>query len=113
MAYSSILGADSAPARPSGRGADLLGPSDNSDSGSDAIGTDEALEDSDSAGTGARGAVAGVDAREGSDIMPDRIVSLADGDSLPEVDPDSLELTDLDADDVTGLPSDDAAEDRR
>jgi len=112
MAYSSILGADSAPAQPSGRGADLLGPSDSSDTGSDSIGTDEALEDSDSGGTGARGAVAGVDAREGGDILPDRIVNMADSEALPDSDPDSLELTDLDADDVTGLSGDDAAEDR-
>ncbi|QJW85436.1 hypothetical protein HK414_25195 [Ramlibacter terrae] len=75
MAYSSIPGADSAPAQPSGRDADLLGPSDRSDSGSDSIGTDAAMEDTDSTGTGSRGAVAGSDAREGGDIMPDRIVN--------------------------------------
>jgi len=50
MAYSSIMGADPAPTNPSGRGADLLGPSDNSDSGSDTIGTSEAHEDSDARG---------------------------------------------------------------
>ena len=33
MAYSSILGADTAPVQPSGRDSDALGPSDNSDSG--------------------------------------------------------------------------------
>ena len=38
MAYSSILGADRAPVQPSGRDAELLGPSDSSDSGSDALG---------------------------------------------------------------------------
>ncbi len=42
MAYSSIVGADVAPTHPSGREADLLGPSDNSDSGSDTVGTSEA-----------------------------------------------------------------------
>ena len=36
MAQSSILGADIAPMQPSGRSADMLGPSDSSDSGSDA-----------------------------------------------------------------------------
>jgi hypothetical protein len=107
MAYSSILGADSAPSNPSGRDADLLGPSDNSDSGSDTIGTDEAHEDSDAVGTGSRGAVAGRDAREGADIMPDRVVNLrdggevtnlADGNGFPEADPDGMEMTDLDDD---------------
>ena len=47
MAFSSIMGADEAPEEPSGRSADVLGPSDNSDSGSDTIGTHEAHADSD------------------------------------------------------------------
>lgn len=97
MAYSSILGADSAPVQPSGRDADLLGPSDNSDSGSDTVGTDEAHEDSDSRGTGARGAVAGSDAREGADIMPDRVVNLKDAEVSLESDEEALGMTDLDA----------------
>ena len=59
MAYSSIMGADKAPLFPSGRSADLLGPSDNSDSGSDALGTSEIHGDSDSVGTGERGVVSG------------------------------------------------------
>jgi hypothetical protein len=108
MAYSSILGADSAPAQPSGRDADLLGPSDNSDSGSDTIGTNEAHEDSDAAGTGARGAVDGVEGREGGDIMPDRIVNLADGEGFPQADPDGMEMTDLDNDDVQASADADA-----
>ena len=62
MAYSSILGADPAPAQPSGRSSDLLGPSDSSDTGSDAVGTGEDYADSDGAGTGERGAVFGPDA---------------------------------------------------
>jgi hypothetical protein len=103
MAYSSILGADTAPTHPSGREAELLGPSDNSDSGSDTIGTHEPHADSDSRGTGERGAVAGADVREGSDIMPDRIVNLADGevaaaDSISAADAaaDLEDFTDLD-----------------
>jgi len=98
MAQSSILGGDIAPAQPSGRGSDLLGPSDNSDSGSDAVGTDELHEDSDAAGTGERGSVAGGDAREGGDILPDRLTRVRDGEGLPEADPDTQEYTDLDAD---------------
>jgi hypothetical protein len=114
MAYSSILGADPAPAQPSGRSSDLLGPSDSSDTGSDAVGTREDHADSDGAGTGERGAVYGPDAVEGADIAPDRIVRMsAEGDSgedlgeavedgpgsgngFPEADPDGQEFTDLD-----------------
>ena len=112
MAFSSILGADSAPAQPSGRDADLLGPSDNSDSGSDTIGTSEAHEDSDSVGTGSRGAVAGPDAREGADILPDRVVNLADGEGFPEADPDGMEMTDLDNDDAQALADRDTSDDQ-
>lgn len=110
MAYSSIMGADVAPGNPSGRDADLLGPSDNSDSGSDTIGTSESHEDSDSVGTGSRGAVAGPDAREGADILPDRVVNLADGEGFPEADPDGMEMTDLDSDDAQAMADGDASD---
>lgn len=110
MAYSSILGADNAPTQPDGREAELLGPSDNSDSGSDTIGTLEADQDStDSVGTGDRGAVAGPDAREGADIMPDRVVNLADGEGFPEADPDGMEMTDLDNDDAQAMADEDTS----
>lgn len=95
MAYSSIVGADVAPQQPRGRDSDLLGPSDNSDSGSDTVGTSEEHADSDSRGTGERGAVAGSDAREGGDILPDRVVNLAAGEVRVE---DLAEMTDLDED---------------
>jgi hypothetical protein len=99
MAYSSILGADKAPTQPSGRDAELLGPSDNSDSGSDTVGTHEAHADSDMAGTGERGSVTpGGEAREGGDILPDRVARLEDGEGFPEADPDGSEMTDLDVD---------------
>ena len=112
MAYSSILGADNAPTQPDGREAELLGPSDNSDSGSDTIGTGEAREDSiDSGKTGDRGAVAGRDGREGADILPDRVVNLADDEGFPEADPDSMEMTDLDNDDVQAMADRDTAAD--
>ena len=97
MSYSSICGADVAPVLPSGRDAQLLGPSDNSDSGSDALGTSEAYGDSDAAGTGERGSVAPGDSREGADILPDHVVRLAEGEGVPEEDPDTHEFTDLDA----------------
>jgi hypothetical protein len=109
MAYSSIMGADKAPTNPSGRESELLGPSDNSDSGSDTIGTSEAHEDSDSRGTGERGAVAGSDAREGADILPDKVVNLADGEGFPEADPDTMEFTDLDSEDLEVQADRDAA----
>ena len=114
MAYSSILGGDPAPMEPKGREAELLGPSDNSDSGSDTIGTGEASEDTiDSAKTGERGAVAGADAEIGGDIKPDRIVNLADGEGFPEADPDGLEMTDLDAEDVQAMADDDTSDQDR
>ena len=110
MAFSSILGADPAPIQPSGRGADLLGPSDNSDSGSDTLGTHEAHADSDAVGTGERGSATPDEDREGADILPDRVVrlgsggqdageeALATGEGFPAADPDAQEFTDLDAD---------------
>ncbi|MDB5954310.1 hypothetical protein [Ramlibacter sp.] len=113
MAYSSILGGETAATNPSGREAELLGPSDNSDTGSDTIGTHEAYEDSDAAGTGERGAVVGADAREGGDILPDRVVNLADDEGFPEADPDALEMTDLDNDDVEALADRDGSEEDR
>ncbi len=96
MAYSSILGADKAPAVPSGRGSDLLGPSDNSDSGSDALGTSEIHGDSDSVGTGERGVVSGADAKEGGDILPDRVVRIGGPDGSPDSDTGDEAFTDLD-----------------
>jgi hypothetical protein len=100
MAYSSIVGADTAPAQPSGRSSDLLGPSDNSDSGSDALGTEELHGDSDSTGTGERGVVTGIDGKEGGDILPDRVVRLGPDDGSGEGGPDAgsldEEFTDLD-----------------
>lgn len=110
MAYSSIMGADSAPTNPAGRDADLLGPSDNSDSGSDTVGTSEAHEDSDSVGTGERANVAGRDGREGGDILPDKVVNLADDEGFPEADPDSMEMTDLDNDDAQALADQDESD---
>jgi hypothetical protein len=113
MAYSSILGADTAATNPSGREAELLGPSDNSDSGSDTIGTIEADQDTtDASGTGDRGAVAGPDAREGADILPDRVVNLADGEGFPEADPDGMEMTDLDDDAQASADGDSSGDDR-
>ncbi len=97
MSYSSIYGADVAPTQPIGRNAELLGPSDNSDSGSDALGTPEAYGDSDAAGTGERGSVTPGEAREGADILPDHVVRVGGNEGFPAEDQDAREFTDLDA----------------
>jgi len=106
MAYSSILGAETAPTQPSGRDAELLGPSDSSDSGSDAMGTAEVHADSDAGGTGERGSVTPGEGREDGDILPDRIVNLKGGEVVPDDSTDSM--TDLDSD-AADLDSDDEA----
>jgi hypothetical protein len=62
-------------------------------------------------GTGERGVVAGRDAREGSDILPDRVVNLAEGEV--EADLEGLEMTDLDAEDLQVTADRDAAGDER
>lgn len=112
MAYSSILGADPAPSRPSGRDADLLGPSDNSDSGSDAIGTHESHADSDAVGTGERASVTPGALIEGGDIMPDRVIraGIDTGDTLAETGADGGEFTDLDASEPSAGLDEDAAD---
>jgi hypothetical protein len=107
MAYSSILGGEKAPEQPSGRDAYLLGPSDNSDSGSDTVGTWEAHADSDAVGTGERGSVTPGEAPEGADILPDRVVRAADSGGFAADEVDAAELTDIDADE----PLDDLDED--
>lgn len=76
MATSSILGGERAPSHPDGRGANRLGPSDSSDSGSDALGelSSEALEsDSDRYGTGDRASVNPRDSAMAADVRPDHI----------------------------------------
>ena len=65
MATSSIVGGSRLPEDTSGKDLHALGPSDNSDSGSDAVGAygdDELSSDSDAVGTGERASVgAGAD----------------------------------------------------
>jgi hypothetical protein len=112
MAYSSILGADRAPVQPSGRDAELLGPSDSSDSGSDALGTDELHGDSDASGTGERGSVDAREDREGADILPDHIVKAGGGEVFPDSDVDAEEFTDLDVDASGASESDEDGESR-
>ncbi|MBL0726646.1 hypothetical protein [Piscinibacter sp. HJYY11] len=124
MATSSILGGNTAPQRPLGTGADLLGPSDSSDSGSDvqgerALATDaddggtgaipaELDSDTDSRGTGERAAAIGTEPRDGGDIMPDRVIRTSDAlDDADRLDVDELVVDDDDSDSGEEDPADD------
>lgn len=76
MAKSSILGGERAPVQPSGKGSDLLGPSDSSDSGSDAMGefsAEQLNSDTDRFGTGERASVDPDESGASTDILPDRV----------------------------------------
>jgi hypothetical protein len=76
MATSSILGGDWVPKRPSGTDVGSLGPSDSTDSGSDARGAfddDELSSDTDAEGTGERSSVDPRSGRSDIDILPDHI----------------------------------------
>lgn len=76
MATSSILGGSKLPEEVSGKDMHALGPSDNSDSGSDvtgAYGDEQLSSDSDSYGTGERSEVGFDSGKTGADILPDHI----------------------------------------
>ena len=76
MATSSILGGSHLPEEISDKDLHALGPSDNSDSGSDAVGAygaDELASDSDAAGTGERAAVGTGGSQHNVDILPHHI----------------------------------------
>ena len=120
MAQSSILGGERAPTQARGRSADLLGPSDSSDSGSDVMGempmatdTDGGLvgaitldvdSDSDTAGTGERASAVPSHERDAGDISPDHIESL--GDDLLESDAlEDDEEPDADGEPMAGVNS--------
>lgn len=103
MATSSLLGGVPMPEEISGKDLEALGPSDNSDSGSDAkgaYGDDELDSDSDSVGTGERAAVGKGGERADADILPDHLES--DGTDLSDEGADSVadveELQNLAAD---------------
>ena len=122
MSHSSILGGDRAPQQATGRDADMLGPSDTSDSGSDIQGatrlkTDtpegemggatpvEIDSDSDSGNTGERAEAVPEGARDGADIAPDRIAGSKDAlDSADSIsgDDDSIESLADDREDEDG-----------
>jgi len=86
MATSSILGGERAPITPKGTDAESLGPSDSSDSGSDASGTHEAA------------AEGGLETPTNADILPDRVGVLPDAAAQIEGsvdDPEALSAQDL------------------
>lgn len=122
MATSSILGGSKLPEEISGKDMHALGPSDNSDSGSDAMGAysdDELSSDSDSAGTGERATMGMGRGHADADILPDQIeqppgadaqtgLDEAAGDDLDdlseveELADDSDDSDDLEADEGNG-----------
>ncbi|APW37382.1 hypothetical protein RD110_09440 [Rhodoferax koreense] len=91
MATSSILGGEHMPEPIPGKDTDALGPSDNSDSGSDAqgaYGDGELANDSDAAGTGERASIEGMDLSD-RDILPDHVERESDATSDEPIDIDS------------------------
>ena len=107
MATSSILGGAHLPEHVRGKDTNALGPSDNSDSGSDAqgaYGDDEMASDSDAAGTGERASVGlGLDPSD-IDILPDHI----EGGEDEFESTDGSELDDQEVAGVHDLAADDA-----
>jgi hypothetical protein len=115
MATSSILGGSKAPEEISGKDLQALGPSDNSDSGSDAVGAygdDELSSDSDAVGTGERASAGLGRSQPDADILPDHIEQApgddADADLDSETGDDLNDLSEVDdlADDSDDLDID-------
>jgi hypothetical protein len=101
MATSSILGGAQRAESVIGKDTGALGPSDNSDSGSDALGAygeDEMSSDSDAVGTGERSTVGSGMEKAGFDILPDHVESVDASDDDPTGD-DNLDIDDLATDD--------------
>lgn len=113
MATSSLLGGAELPDPVIGKDTDALGPSDNSDSGSDAqgaYGDDELHSDSDAAGTGERATIGSGRERSGGDILPDHLERESGAATDAELDEIDGDLS-LDSADVEGLAADDGDED--
>ena len=111
MAKSSILGGERAAVQPSGRGADLLGPSDSSDSGSDSmgeLGPDQIDSDTDRFGTGERASVDLSESGSSVDILPDHVDRASRGgatDTGLEVEQLAVDEDDSEDEDVESNPS--------
>ena len=99
MATSSILGGTHLNTPPGGKDTDSLGPSDNSDSGSDAqgaYGDGEMASDSDAVGTGERATIGTGRDRADADILPDHVERLTgdiDDESFANADDDQLDAS--------------------
>lgn len=114
MASSSILGGSKLPEEISGKDMHALGPSDNSDSGSDvmgAYGDDELASDSDAAGTGERAEVGADRSQPDADILPDHIEQASGADADDDLDDTaSGDLDDLSDVDELAADEDDEGE---
>jgi hypothetical protein len=113
MATSSILGGTRIPEEVDGKDLDALGPSDNSDSGSDtkgAYGDDELASDSDSVGTGERAAIGTGMERADADILPDHVEGEAGNGLLDDDigDDGGIDVQDLAADEDEDDDADDS-----
>ena len=110
MATSSFLGGRHLPEHVRGKNTTALGPSDNSDSGSDAqgaYGDDEMASDSDAVGTGERASAgAGMDPFD-ADILPDHIEGQGEGDDASAADSADLDTAAADVHDLAADESDD------
>ncbi len=115
MTSSSILGGQRLPEHIKGKDTNALGPSDNSDSGSDAqgaYGTDEMSSDSDAEGTGERASADAGFVVSDADIMPDHIEGPAfeeDGD-FERIDAGAIDS--LASDEAEGMGGDDEEDEK-
>lgn len=112
MATSSIVGGSRVPEEVTGKDMGALGPSDNTDSGSDAKGAypgDVMSSDTDAAGTGESAAIDPGGIEPDADILPDHLEPLPGAgtaeDSGPDID--GVQHMAADMDDGTGQEEDD------
>lgn len=122
MATSSILGGDPAPTWPRGSDVASLGPSDSTDSGSDASGGfdfDELNSDTDARGTGERSSIDPFSVRSDADILPDHVEGMpaldmefaidtaADDEDDDEDEDDMALMDDIDRSEISSLAAQD------
>jgi hypothetical protein len=114
MATSSILGGDPAPTWPRGSDVASLGPSDSTDSGSDARGGfdfDELSSDTDAEGTGERSSVDPLNVRSDADILPDHIEGMPALDMEIDIEAamedDAALMEDIDRNEISALAAQD------
>lgn len=114
MATSSILGGDPAPIWPRGSDVASLGPSDSTDSGSDARGGfdfDELSSDTDAEGTGERSSVDPQNVRSDADILPDHVEGMpaldVEIDIETAAEDESIMMEDIDRSEISALAAQD------